>query len=55
VCPRFTVMCCVVLCVGRENLCRADPPYKESYKLSNRLIGFRKIISEPEQAKRPNP
>jgi hypothetical protein len=47
---------CVVLSrVYVEALRRADHPSKESYQLSHRFISSRKINSEPEQAKRPNP
>jgi hypothetical protein len=47
--------CVVLSCVWVEDLRRADPPSKESYQLSNRLISFSEIVSELEQAKRPNP
>jgi len=38
-----------------EALCSADHPSKESNKLPNRFMSFRKINSELEQTKRPNP
>jgi hypothetical protein len=46
VCPRF--FCVVSSCVWVETMRRADPPFKESYHLSNRFKSFRKINSEPE-------
>jgi hypothetical protein len=47
--------CIVLSCVQLEALRRADHPAKEFYQLFNRFISFRKINSETEQAKRPNP
>jgi hypothetical protein len=47
-------LCCVVLCVGR-GLALGRSPVQGVYQLSNRFISFRKINSEPEQVKRPNP
>jgi hypothetical protein len=36
VCPRFSVLCCFVLCCPAyvETLRRADPPSNKSYRMS---------------------
>jgi hypothetical protein len=47
-------LCCVILCIGR-GLASGRSPIQGVYQLSSRFISFRKINSEPEQAKRPNP
>jgi hypothetical protein len=47
-------ICVVLSCVEVEALRRADLHSKKSYQLSKTFISFRKINSEPEQAKRPN-
>jgi len=52
VCPCFSVLCCSAYI---DALRWADPLSRESYQLSKQIHKFQKIISELEQAKRPNP